>query len=349
MSKKRVITYREAINEAIIQSMEEDESVFVYGLDVDDKKRTYGTGINLVEKFGPERCFSTPLSEEALMGIGIGAALNGLRPVNTHIRVDFLLLAMNQLINVASTSCYGSNGKLAIPLVVRSVIGRGWGQGFQHSKSLQSIFAHIPGLKVVMPTTPYDAKGLLISAIEDNNPVIFLEHRWLHWTEGEVPFDYYKIPIGKGNVLRRGSDLTVIASSWMNIEALKAAEIMGKRNMDLEVIDVRSISPLDEDLLVESVSKTGRCIVADYDWLNCGLSAEVAARLQEKCFGKLKLPIMRLGFAPTPCPTTRPLENKFYPNAATIIRTAEKMLGLSEIDLSEERFYSYENKFKGPF
>ena len=349
VAEKRVITYCEAINEALIQSMEKDKTVFVYGLDVDDKKRTYGTGVNLVEKFGPQRCFSTPLSEDALMGIGIGAALNGLRPVNVHIRVDFLLLAMNQLTNMASTCCYGSNGELKVPLVIRAMIGRGWGQGFQHSKSLQSIFAHIPGLKVVMPTTPYDAKGMLISAIEDNNPVVFLEHRWLHWTEGEVPQEYYKITLGKANVLRKGSDVTVIATSWMNIEALKAAEIMEKSGVSIEVVDARSISPLDEELLIGSVNKTSRCMVADYDWLNCGLSAEIAARLQEKCFSNLRSPIVRIGFAPTPCPTTRPLESEFYPNAFTIVRAVEKMLGLAPTDLSQETLYTYENKFRGPF
>lgn len=349
MSNKRIITYREAVNEALCQTMERDPSVFVYGLDVDDKKRIYGTTENLVEKFGPKRCFSTPLSEEANLGIGIGAALNGLRPVNVHIRVDFLLLAMNQLINIASTCRYGSNNKLSVPIVIRAMIGRGWGQGFQHSKSLQSIFAHIPGLKVVMPTTPHDAKGLLISAIEDNDPVIFLEHRWLHWTEGEVPADYYKIPFGQAKVLKNGSDITIAATSWMNIEALKAAEIMAKRGISVEVVDVRSVSPLDENLLVNSVSKTGRCIVADYDWLNCGLSAEIAARLQENCFYDLKSPVIRLGFAPTPCPTTRPLEDAFYTNAVSIIRAIEKILDLSPEDLSKENFYSYENKFKGPF
>ncbi|MDZ4285732.1 MAG: alpha-ketoacid dehydrogenase subunit beta, partial [Candidatus Sungbacteria bacterium] len=349
MTNKRVISYREALNEALTQLMEKDESVFMYGPDVDDHKRSYGTGNSLVEKYGPARCFSTPLSEEAITGIGIGTALNGMRPIIMHIRVDFMLIAMNQLANMAATICYGSNGRLAVPLVVRAVIGRGWGQGFQHSKSLQSIFAHIPGLKVVMPTTPYDAKGLLISSVEDNNPVVFLEHRWLYDTKGEVPADYYQVTLGKGNVLRPGCDLTVVATSWMNIEALKAADIIQRRGVNIEVIDPRSISPLDEELIISSVQKTGRCIVADYDWLNCGFSAEIAALLQEKCFGKLKSPIVRLGFAPTPCPTTRPLENEFYPNAVHIIRAVEKMLELSESDLSRENFYSYENRFKGPF
>ena len=349
MSETKMITYQQAINQAQIQAMEKNRTVFVYGLDVADHKRTYGTGANLVEKFGTERCFSTPLSEEAMMGMGIGAALNGMRPINVHIRVDFLLLAMNQLINIASTACYGSEGKLSVPLVVRAVIGRGWGQGFQHSKSLQSIFAHIPGLIVVMPTTPYDVKGLLINSIRNNNPVIFLEHRWLYWQEGEVPKKPFTIPFGKGKVLINGKDITIVATSWMNVEAQKAAEVMSRRNISVEIIDPRSITPLDEKLIINSVKKTGRCIIADNDWLYCGFSAEVATRIYEKCYKKLKSPLVRIGFAPTPCPTVRKLENHFYPNAENIIREIERMLGLEKADLSNETFYSHEVRFKGPF
>ncbi len=346
---KRVISYGKAINEAIVQEMRISPDVFVYGLDVADHKESYGSISGILKEFGPKRCFSTPLSEDAMMGLGIGAALNGLRPINIHIRVDFLLLALNQLINMASSLCYGSNGKLSVPLVIRAVIGRGWGQGFQHSKSMHSLFAHVPGLKVVMPTTPYDAKGLLISAIRDNNPVICLEHRLLYWSEGEVPEEQYEIPIGISNILRPGNDVTIVATSWMNVEALKAAEILEKRGVSVEIIDPRTISPLDDQLIFNSVGRTGRCIIADNDWLNCGFSAELASRIYEYFLGGLKRPIKRIGFAPTPCPTTRPLENEFYPNAETIIRTVEKQLDLEPVDLSGEEFYGHENKFKGPF
>lgn len=349
MSNQRIITYQQAINEAICQEMAIDSRVFVYGLDVADHKAIFGSTAGLVEKFGSERCFSTPLSEDSLLGFGIGTALSGLRPINVHIRIEFLLLAMNQLVNIASSLSYGSNGKLSVPIVIRSVIGRGWGQGFQHSKSLQSFFAHIPGLKVIMPTTPYDAKGLLISAIRDNNPVICLEHRWLYWQEGEVPEEIYTIPIGQSRILKEGSDVTVVATSWMNIEAYDAAKILSKKGISLEIVDPRTINPLDDNLIVESVNKTGHCIVADYDWINCGFSSEVVARVSEKCFGELKSPVTRIGFAPTPCPTTRPLENLFYPNATDIIRAVEKKLGLPKTDLSQEKFHTWENKFKGPF
>lgn len=348
-NNNRTISYAEALNEAIAQEMSRDERVFVYGLDVADHKRIFGTTINLVEKFGPDRCFSTPLSEDALMGFGIGAAVNGMRPINIHIRVEFLLLAMSQLVNIASSLRYGSNGKLSVPMVIIAVIGRGWGQGFQHSKSLQSFFAHIPGLKVVMPTTPYDMKGLMTSAIRDNNPVVCLLHRWLYWGQGHVPEEPYTAPIGQSRVLREGSDITIVATSWMNVEAHDAAQILAKRGVNIEIIDPRTISPLDDRTIIRSVDKTGHCIVADYDWVNCGFGAEVSSRVSEKCFGKLKSPVIRVGFAPTPCPTTRPLENSFYPNAAAIVRAVEKKLNLTETDLSQEEFHTWENKFKGPF
>jgi len=345
----RKISYCQAINEAISQEMERDSNVFVYGIGAPDHKKVFGTTQDLVEKFGKERCFDTPLSEDAMTGFGLGAALNGMRPIHIHLRVDFLLLAMNQLANIVSSWRYGSGGKMKVPLVIRAIIGRGWGQGFQHSKSMYSVFAHIPGLKVVMPTTPKDAKGLLISAIRDDNPVIVIEHRWLYWQEDEVPEESFTIPIGEPNILREGKDLTIVAISWMNIESLKAAEILEKRGLSIEIIDPRTITPFNDEVIVKSVKKTGRCIIVDNDWLHCGFSAEVAARVSEKCFGKLKYPIQRIGFAPIPCPTARHLENEFYPNAVKIIRTVEKMLELSPTDLSKEDFYSHERKFKGPF
>lgn len=345
----RKISYCQALNEAVSQEMERDSNVFIYGIDVPDHKGIFGSTVGLAEKFGPERCFDTPLCEDSLTGFGIGAALNGMRPIHVHMRVDFLLLAMNQLANMASSYRYASGGTLKVPMVIRAVIGRGWGQGFQHSKSMYSVFAHIPGLKVVLPTTPRDAKGLLISAIRDDNPVIFIEHRWLYWQEDEVPEETYTTPLEGANILREGKDITVVATSWMNVEALEASEILGRRGVSMEIVDPRTIAPFDDELIVKSVKKTGRCIVADYDWLNCGFGAEVAARVSEKCSGTLKSPARRIGFASTPCPTARHLEDEFYPNAAEIIRAAEEMLGLDATDLSQEQFYSYEHRFKGPF
>ncbi len=344
------ITYRKAIHQALIQEMEKDPSVFVYGLDVTDHKAIFGTTLGLEDTFGKQRCFMTPLSEDAMTGFGLGAAINGLRPVHIHQRVDFMMLAMNQIASMFSNCRYVSGGKLKVPVTIRAIIGRGWGQSCQHSKSMHGVFAHIPGLKVILPTTPMDAKGLLAAAIRDDNPVILLEHRWLYDITGHVPSEEYVIPIGKAAVVKKGTDITVVAVSWMNIEALKASEILKqKHGVNMEIVDPRTVYPLDEETIMHSVNKTGYCIVADYDWLFCGFSAEIAAIVSERCFQALKSPVGRIGFAHTPCPAARTLENKFYPSAVDIIRMAENKLGLSPSDLTKETFYTYENKFKGPF
>ncbi|MBI3298857.1 MAG: alpha-ketoacid dehydrogenase subunit beta [Elusimicrobia bacterium] len=342
------VEFREALARAQAREMEADPSVFLFGLDVPDHKSIFGSTKGLLEKFGPGRVFGTPLSEDAMTGMAIGAAISGLRPIHVHIRVDFALLAMNQLVNMASNLRYMSGGRLKVPLTVRAVIGRGWGQSAQHSKSLQALFAHIPGLKVVMPASPQDGYSLLRAAIQDDNPVIFLEHRWLYDVAGPVD-ETVSVPLGKALVRREGKDVSVIATSWMVVEAMKAAEILQQRGVSLEVVDVRSIQPLDEGTVLASVRKTGRAVVADYDWAFCGLSGELAARIHKGCWGALKAPVERIGFAHVPCPTTRPLENRFYPSAVEIIRAAEDLLGLSPTELSGEEFYSWEHKFKGPF
>jgi len=345
---KSTISFREALNLALVREMETDPSVFVFGLDVPDHKRIFGSTAGLVEKFGSRRCFGTPLSEDAMTGVALGAALCGLRPVHVHIRADFLLLAMNQIGNMLCNLRYMSGGKLRIPLVIRAVIGRGWGQSAQHSKSLHGMFAHFPGLKVVLPTTPQDAYSLLRSSIQDDNPVIFLEHRWLYDIRGDVDEDH-ATPLGLPVVRQEGDAVTIICTSWMTVEALKAAEVLAKRGVHLEVVDVRTVAPLGTEILIRSVNKTRKCIVADYDWLFCGFSAELAALIGHHCFGNLDLPVERLGFAAVPCPTTRPLETLFYPSAVKIIRLVESMLGIGESSLDGESFYSYEQRFVGPF
>lgn len=343
------VSYRTAINQALHQEMERDNSIFTYGIDVADHKRIFGSTAGLLEKFGPKRVFSTPLSEEALLGFGLGAAISGLHPINVQMRVDFLLLAINQLVNMIASYHYGTDGKIKVPLVIRAIIGKGWGQSYQHSKSLQSFFAHIPGLKVVMPTTPADAKGLLISAIRDNNPVVVLEHRMLYDVEDKVPIEPIPTPLGMGQILKSGKDVTIVATSYSVVSAVKAAQVLEKQGVSVEVVDPRSIFPLDEDLILKSVEKTGHCVIADYDWTFCGFSAEVATRIYDKLSHKLKSEIVRLGFAPTHCPSTRPLEDEFYTDSIDLIRAVEKKLKLKEMDLSKETFYNYENKFRGPF
>lgn len=343
------MTYEQAINEAIYQEMERDDNVFIYGIGVPDHKKIFGTTEKLVKRFGKNRCMDTPLAEDGLTGFALGAAVNGLRPILTHIRVDFALLSINQLFNNIAAYRYMSGGQLKVSIVIRAIIGRGWGQGAQHSKSLQSMFAHIPGLKVIMPTTPNDAKGMIAAAIRDDNPVIVLEHRWLYWQKGETKVESFVIPLDKANKLRDGKDVTIVATSWMNVEAMKAAEVLTKHGIEVEVIDVRCISSVDIDTIGESVMKTGRCIIADYDWVYCGFSAELAVQIYDKCNAYLSERIIRMGFAHTPCPTARHLENEFYPNAINIIKEIEGLLGIDEINLEKEDFYSHENKFKGPF
>lgn len=344
----RKINFAEAINLALANEMEADPSVFVFGLDVPDHKRTFGSGNGLLERFGERRYFGSPLSEAAATGIAIGAALSGLRPVHVHIRADFLLLAMDQLVNMASNLRYLSGGTKSVPLVVRVIIGRSWGQGAQHSKTMHSTLAHFPGLKVVLPASCQDAYSLLRSAIRDDDPVIFLEHRWLYFLNEEVD-DGLAAPLGRAKVLRSGTDVTIVACSWMVVEAMQAAAILQRNGVSAEVVDARTVTPLDDLTIMTSVMKTSRVILADYDWTFAGFSAELSARITESCFGRLMAAPVRIGFAPTPCPTTRPLEDAFYPSARDIVRAAEKLLGLMEVDLSGENFYTYHKLFKGPF
>jgi pyruvate dehydrogenase E1 component beta subunit len=342
------MAFPDAINLAMVREMEDDPTVFAFGVDVQDHKRTFDSGKGMVERFGPRRYFGSPLSEAGVTGVAIGAALCGLRPIHIHARADFMLLTMNQLVNMASNKRYLSDGRLKVPLVVRAMIGRSWGQGAQHSKSMHSVFAHFPGLKVVLPSNPQDGYSLLRAAIRDDNPVIFFEHRWLYFTRGAVD-EAVSVPIGTSKVRREGDDVTIVAVSWMTVEALQAAEILARHGVEAEVVDVRTVVPLDIETITASVRKTGRVIIADYDWTFSGFSAELAAQITESCFPKLKAPPMRIGFAPVPCPTTRPLENLFYPTAKDVVQNVRRLMGLPEIDLSHEEFHAYEKLFKGPF
>lgn len=342
------LSFPQALNLAMVHEMDRDEAVFIFGVDVPDHKRHFGSGDELLEKYGSRRFFGSPLSEAGATGIAIGAALCGLRPIHVHARADFVLMAMNQLVNMASIKSYISNGRLNVPMVVRTMIGRSWGQGPQHSKSMHSVFAHFPGLKVVMPADPQDGYSLLRSAIQDNNPVIFLEHRWLYDVIGQVDDDLV-VPLGTCKTLKTGNDVTIVSCSWMSVEASQAAEILSKHGVVADVIDVRTITPLDIQPIIESVNKTGHVVIADNDWRFCGTSAELSSQITENCFHNLKAPPIRIGFAPVPCPTTRPLENIFYPSAEDIVRAVEGLLGLDPLDLGEEIFNEYEQRFKGPF
>jgi pyruvate/2-oxoglutarate/acetoin dehydrogenase E1 component len=322
----RELTVAEAIHEATEQEMARDPSVVVLGLGVDDFRGIYGTTAGLQQKFGGDRVFDTPLSEDAMTGVAIGAALGGLRPIHVHIRMDFLLLAMNQLVNMAAKMRYMFGGAVSVPLVVRAIIGRSWGQGAQHSQGLHSMFMHVPGLKVVAPTTPYDAKGCLVTAIRDDNPVIFVEHRLVHALRGPVPGGEYAVPFGRARTLVTGGDVTVVGISHMIVECLRAERHLAAVGITAEVIDPVTLSPLDADTIVESVRKTGRLLVVDTAWLACGASAEIVTRVIERLQGEREIRVARLGFEPVTCPPTPALERLFYPDARRIAATAHRLV-----------------------
>lgn len=343
------LTYAQALHEATAQEMERDENVFVFGLGVDDPLGMYGTTLDLHKQFQPERNFDTPLSEDAMTGLAIGAAMAGLRPIHVHQRMDFLLLCMNQLINVAAKMSYTFAGAVSVPIVVRGIIGRSWGQGPQHSQSLHSMFMHIPGLKVVAPTTPHDAKGCMVAAIRDNNPVIFMEHRMLYGQKGQVPTQLYEVPFGKARVLTRGDDITIVAISYMVVEALRAKSHLAEVGIHAEVIDPISLAPLDIDTIIQSVERTRRLLVVDTDWTNCGASAELITAVVERLQGQTLPRIARMGYAPSPCPTTKSLENLYYPNGRTIAAKVWQMIkGEDQWEPHDEEAAEIA-EFRGPF
>ena len=347
---ERKLSYVDAIREATDQEMARDSSVVVFGLDVDDPKAIQGTTRGLQEKYGPERVFGTPLSEDGMTGIAIGMALAGLRPMHIHIRMDFLLLAMNQLINVAAKARYMYGGQVHVPVVVRAMIGKSWGQGAQHSQALYSFFMHVPGVKVVAPTTPYDAKGCLIHAIRDNDPVLYIEHRILHFQSGPVPEASYAVSPGKARVVTAGRDVTLVGISYMQVECIRAQRYLQSIGISAEVIDPIWLSPLDIDTVVQSARKTGRLCVVDNGWTTCGAGSEIAALVAERLQGTRAIRVCRMGFAPTTCPPSPPLEDLFYPNGRKIASAVYDLVnGTKNGWMPEERPELQEIEFKGPF
>lgn len=349
----RLIRYVDALREAFEQEMERDPSVFLFGLDVDDHKGIQGSTVGLQEKFGKDRVFCTPLSEDAMTGIAIGAAMAGMRPIHVHIRMDFMLLCMNQLINMGAKAHYMYNGQVKVPLVIRTMIGRSWGQGGQHSQALHSLFMHIPGLKVVAPSNANDAKGCMIAAIRDNNPVVFIEHRLLYAVDGYVPYQSFEVPLGKARVLQEGDDVTIVAVSHMMMEALRAQKHLEGVGIKAEIIDPITLWPLDMDTIMQSVRKTGKLLVVDNAWLTCGASSEILTQVYERCraSGENMPEMARMGFAFTTCPTTKPLENAFYPNGQTIAKQAYEMVkGRNAASWEPPAATKTEiDAFKGPF
>ena len=323
----RWITYRESIREAQLQMLHHDDRVFIIGEGVDDPGGIFGTTAGLWEIFGKDRVMDIAIAENGLTGVAIGAALAKMRPIFVHMRMDFLPICMDQIINHAAKWHYMTGGKVNVPLVIRSIIGRGWGSAAQHSQALHSLFLHIPGLKVVMPATPYDAKGLLIAALEDGNPVMFIEHRWIYDYKGYVPEEMYEVPLGKGIIRRQGKDVTVVAISQMLYEAVKAGKALAAEGIEIEIIDPRTLNPLDEELIFDSVRKTGRLVIGDVGCRTGGVSAEIASRVAEKAFSFLRAPVAIVALADTPSPASHVLEMAYYPGAEQIIASVKGVMG----------------------
>lgn len=285
------------------------------------------TTIGLLTRFGPKRIIDTPTSENGITGVALGAALAGLHPILCFPRMDFMYYAMDQIANHIANWHYMFGGQLSAPITLWAIINRGGEQAAQHSQATQAIFMHIPGLKVVMPSTPYDAKGLLVASIKEENPVVYIDDRWLYQQVGEVPEELYSVPIGKGVVRRKGKDVTVVATSYMVYEAIKASESLESEGTDAEVIDLRSLKPLDENLLFNSVRKTERLVVVDGGWKTSGVAAEISARVAENdAFKSLKAPIMRVTLPDTPAPASSVLEKIYYPRAEKIMTAVREVL-----------------------
>lgn len=324
-TNNRKLQYSLAINEALHQLMASDDSVFLIGQGVKSPWYVGSTAEGLLERFGPDRIIDTPVSENAITGAAIGASLVGMRPVVVHPRMDFMMYAMDPIINEAANWHYMSGGKASASVVIWGIINRGGEQAAQHSQALHALFGHIPGLKVVMPSTPYDAKGLMVSAIKDDNPVIFIDDRWLHNTEGTVPQELYEIPIGKGIIRKNGTDVTLVALSYLMPHAMDAAAELARENIDCEVIDLRSVKPLDKALLLDSVKKTGRLVVADVGWKSFGLAAELSALVFEEAFDFIKSPFVRVSLPDVPAPASAPLEQIYYPKKDEIRDAVEQL------------------------
>tara|TARA_B100000989_G_C19528998_1_gene468571 strand:+ start:3391 stop:4458 length:1068 start_codon:yes stop_codon:yes gene_type:complete len=355
MQSKKTFTYVEGINQALTESMKIDKNMICYGLGIDDPKNIFGTTVGLKKKFGPKRVFDVPCSENALTGISIGASLNGVRSVVTHQRLDFFLLAMDQLVNSAAKWHYMFGSRKSVPITIRLIIGRGWGQGPTHSQNLQAWFNHIPGLKVVAPTFAEDARDVLFASIFDPNPVIFLEHRWLHQTVSNKVNLKKNYQLGKAKISRRGKDLTLISFSFMTLESISAAKFLKENyNIDCEIIDLRSIKPLDEKMINKSINKTKNVIVLDTGHENGSFSGELISRITQKFYGKLKNPPIRMAMPNTPEPTSFGLTKKYYLNSQDIVLRVLKFFNVKKnqykISLKKPYFHDQPGEwFKGPF
>lgn len=351
MKSKRTIKFSDSIRESIYQSMSKNKNIILMGLGITDPKGVFGTTLGLEKKFGKNRIIETPTSENAITGIAIGASIQNIPVILTHQRVEFALLSMEQIINQAAKWFFMSAREKSIPIVIRLIIGKGWGQGPQHSQSLEVLFSHIPGLKVVCPSNAYDAKGLLNASINDPNPVIFFEHRWLHNTIDYVPKNYYLEDLNKARIIKKGSMITLISFSYGVFNCIKSYNYLKKYNISVEIIDLRILSPLDKKTILSSVKKTGRVIIVDNGWPTYGISAEIMSIITENIFEYLKGKPYRIGNKQTSMPSSKSLAKHCYVNEYHICKLVSKMLS-KNLNLKELDRYDKDvpdQNFKGPF
>jgi len=321
-----LLTMRDALNQAMREEMKRDPAVFLLGEEVGHYQGPYKVTQGLLQEFGEWRVRDTPIAEEAIAGVAVGAAFIGLRPIAEMMTFNFSLLALDQIVNHAAKYRYMSGGQIRCPMVMRGPSGAAAQVAAQHSQAFESWFVHIPGLVVVMPSTPRDAKGLLKSAIRDDNPVIFMENEVLYNLKGEVPDEEFHIPLGLGDVKRVGSDVTLVAWSRSCVTSLGAADLLAKEGVDAEVVDPRTLRPLDEDLIFESVRKTHRCVVVEEGWRYAGFGAEIADRVQRECFDELDAPVLRVTAADVPMPYAKTLEKAFLPQPDRIVEAVQKVM-----------------------
>lgn len=323
----RTLEYGAALNEAFVQLMEENPRMLIIGQGLYSPWYVGSSMVELEKRFGTARVIDCPVSENGTTGIAIGAALVGAPTVMVHPRMDFMLLATDQIFNQAAKWHYMFNGEAHVPLVIRGIINRGGEQAAQHSQAMQAMYMNVPGLRVVMPSTAYDAKGLLVASVHDGNPVVFIDDRWLYRIEGYVPEALYEVPLGVGAVRRRGVDVTVVATSYMIVEALSAGDALAAEGIEIDVIDPRTLKPLDESMILESVHRTGRLVVADAAWRSCGAAAEIAAIVADRAFRDLKAPIRRITLPEAPAPSSRSLEAAYYPKDKDIVAAVKGIMG----------------------
>ncbi len=324
---ERQITFGQAILEAISEEMARDESVFVIGEDVAAAGSVFKVLVGLLDEFGPERVIDSPISEAGIAGIGVGAAITGMRPIVDIMFGDFTTLVMDQLVNQAAKTHYMSGGKLTVPMVLRTTLGASRRSAAQHSQSLHALFSHIPGLKVALPATPYDAKGLMKSAIRDDNPVVIFEDKMLYQEKGPVPEEEYTLPLGQADVKRTGEDITIIATSSMVYVGLEAAEKLASIGISAELIDPRTTNPLDSDTLIRSAQKTSRALVLDEGYRQYGVTGEIASVIADGAFYYLDAPVKRIGAMNVPVPFSPAMEDLTIPDADYVVETAKTLCG----------------------